>query len=68
MKKLLNYTFGNVNENNLNFHYLRVGNTKPLIDELRKISEIENINYDYHKTDSFKIITLDHPIKIMMDI
>lgn len=54
MKDLVNYTFGNVNENNLNFHYLRVGNTKPLIDELRKISEIENINYDYHKTDSFQ--------------
>ena len=54
MKDLVNYTFGNVNENNLNFHYLRVGNTKPLIDELRKLSNNEQINYDYHKTDTFQ--------------
>ncbi len=52
MKDLLKYIFNKVDMTNLKFHYLRVGNTSPLLDSLRENSD-DSIEWVQHEVDHF---------------
>jgi len=39
VKQLINFTFGRLVTTNLSFHYFRIGQAKPLVDELSTYSE-----------------------------
>ena len=54
MKQFFNFLTEKLDNSNMKFHYLRVGNTRPLFDVLEEItSEIEELKWKQHESDSF---------------
>ena len=54
MKKFFGFLMGKIDNSSLHFHYLRVGNSTPILDQLREITkEIEDVKWVQHESDSY---------------
>jgi hypothetical protein len=54
MKQFFNFLTEKLDSSNMQFHYLRVGNTRPLFEKLEETTgEIEELKWIQHETDSF---------------
>lgn len=54
MKQFFNFLTEKLDRSNMQFHYLRIGNTRPLFDMLEEFtSEIEGLKWVQHDSDKF---------------
>lgn len=54
MRRFISFLRNKVNKNELRFHYLRITQAYPVLDELRKLTEDMDIEWIQHEVDAFR--------------